>query len=602
MKWLVATVITLLVFVFSSFPVNAQASTYTVDYNFSFAPDSKENLDVKLQIHLKNLRSDLYINEFSLTFPPNFITGSIKAEDAEGPVEFVRQDIATGMKITFKFNEPNAQKAEHFLTLTYKLNDLFSNQGFVTEAILPLIQPDEHSKVNAELLLPPTFNSTMSIAKPVPSNIEGTRIVWDDVKVRTIYGVFGSSQLYKASLSYNLENTTVFTKIQQVVFPPDTLYQKVFINKLSEEPQRVFTDDDGNTIAEYQLEPKEKKKISLDVSIEVFAKAQESMREVVRTNFEKQKKYLLTEHDLWKVGSLTGDSRLKDIKDVRDVYRFVVNELSYSFDKIQKGNKRLGAKAVLERPSLAVCTEYTDLFVGLAREKGIFAREVQGYGYSTKQSIRPLSLVTDVLHAWPEFYEPAQNMWIQVDPTWEDTSGIDYFSGLDVNHIVFAIHGKSPVNPLPVGFYKTSASKDINIEIASERPKDNPRVSVTADFPKAITPYNYSEALVHVKNTGNTSFHDLRLNITSKYISAEEASIHVGFIAPYETKSIPVKLKAHSNSPSSDKLTLDFNGIEVFSQKVVIDESRPRSGTVLIFTGVGIMTLLLGSLIFRSHH
>ncbi len=602
MRWFFSILACLSLFLFSSLPTRAQTSTYTVDYNFTFTPDSNENLDVVLNVHLKNLRADLYINEFSLTFPKNFITGPISAQDGTGPIDFVRSENASGMKVTFKFSEPNAQRAEHFITISYKLNDLFSQQGFVTEVILPLIQPDENSKVQVELLLPPTFNDTLSISKPIPSLIEGTRIVWNDVKVRTIYGVFGSSQGYTTKLTYNLENTTVFSRIERIVLPPDTLYQKLYINSISPEPTKVFTDDDGNIIAEYMLEPREKKKILLDAYIEVFTKPQEELRETIKTRFELQKKYLLTEHDLWKLGSFSEDKRLDSIQNVRDVYRFVVDELSYSLDKVEKGNNRVGAEEVLKRPSLAVCTEFTDLFIALSREKGIYAREIQGYGFSNKHSIRPLSLVTDVLHAWPEFYEPAQNIWMQVDPTWEDTSGIDYFSGFDVNHIAFVIHGKSPVSPLPAGFYKTGVSKDISVSVASKSPLDKPRLSVSADIPKTISPQEFQEATVYVKNTGNSSFYTLRLNMNSKYITLDGGAINVGYLAPYESKEITIKLKARQNSQKVDEFVIEYDGIKLFSKNVLIDSSNNTNGFVFMLAGIGIIGILLGSLLMRSKH
>lgn len=602
MRWLFSILVCFVIFLSLSFPTHAQATTYTVDYNFVFTPDSKENLDVVLNVHLKNLRSDLYINEFSLTFPSNFISGPIIARDSNGPIDFVRSEIATGMKVTFKFGEPSAQKAEHFITISYKLDDLFSEQGFVTEAILPLIQPDESSKVNVELNLPPTFNETLSISKPIPSQIDGTRIVWNDVQVRTIYTVFGTSQIYNTKLTYNLKNSTVFSRVERIVLPPDTLYQRMYINSLSTEPDKVFTDDDGNVIAEYSLEPRESMKIDLNATIEVFAKPQEEMREVVKSRFEHQKKYLLTAHPLWQIDAFTNDKRLDVIKDVKGVYSFVVDELSYSFEKVEKGNKRIGAQEVLKRPSVAVCTEFTDLFIALSREKGIYAREIQGYGYSNKQNIRPLSLVTDILHAWPEFYEPAQNIWMQVDPTWEDTSGIDYFTGLDVNHIAFVIHGKSPTSPLPVGFYKTGISRDIDVSVATKRPENKPRLSVSADIPKSITTHEFQEAIIHVKNTGNSSFYNLRLNSTSKYITVEGGIIEVGFLAPYESKDIQVKLKARINSPKVDELLIEYDGIKLFSKNVLIDNKGKTNGLMYIFAGVGIMGLLLGSLFLRTKH
>ena len=88
--------------------------------------------------------------------------------------------------------------------------------------------------------------------------------------------------------------------------------------------------------------------------------------------------------------------------------------------------------------------EFTDLFIAIAREKGIYSREIQGYGFSLDQKLQPLSLSSDILHAWPEYYDTKTESWIAVDPTWENTSGINYFSSFDLNHIVFVIHGKKP--------------------------------------------------------------------------------------------------------------------------------------------------------------
>ena len=71
--------------------------------------------------------------------------------------------------------------------------------------------------------------------------------------------------------------------------------------------------------------------------------------------------------------------------------------------------------------------EFTDLFIAIAREKGIYSREIQGYGFLWIQKLQPLSLSSDILHAWPEYFDLKTENWVAVDPTWENTSGIDYF-------------------------------------------------------------------------------------------------------------------------------------------------------------------------------
>ncbi len=599
LKSIVGFIVAALFFLVVPVQINAQETSYSVDYVFRFTPDAGRNLRVELDINLKNARPELYINEFSLTFPKNFLAGDIIAEDVNGRIAYTQKDIATGQKITFTFSEPEQQKAEHFFTLKYTLNELFSQQGFVKEAILPLIQYDPNSKVTVELYLPLGFDDKISLSKPIPTVVEDSKIVWEDVRVRTIYAIFGQSQIYKAKLNYNLENKNIFKGTQRIALPPDTLYQRVFINSLDPKPDNVLLDEDGNYLAEYTLDAREKKKIVFDSYIEVFTRPQESMRPHIKNLFEKQQQYLLTDQQLWSVGGYVNNSKIQSLDSVKDIYGFVVNELSYSFDKISKDNRRLGASEVLKRPSLAVCTEFTDLFIGLAREKGIYAREIEGYGYSTKQSIRPLSLVTDVLHAWPEFYEPAQNIWIQVDPTWEDTSGIDYFSGLDVNHIVFAIHGKSTTEPLPAGFYKTEASKDIDISISSVRPEEKSHIAISTILPSKIPSSHYSEMDITVTNTGNSSIHALTLNPKSQFLTFDNPIIDLGFVAPYQTKTLKVKVKASNQGKESDTLTLFYNGSEVYATKVHIDTSDEPSGILYIIGGGVLLLLLAGFVIFK---
>src|SRR3989344_955019 len=102
--------------------------------------------------------------------------------------------------------------------------------------------------------------------------------------------------------------------------------------------------------------------------------------------------------------------------------------------------------------------EFTDSFIAIARAMGIPAREINGYAITTTESLKPISVTLksgDLLHAWPEFYDPKLG-WIQIDPTWGDTSNTDYFTKLDTNHFAFVIKGDKSDYPLPAGTYRTS--------------------------------------------------------------------------------------------------------------------------------------------------
>jgi len=143
----------------------------------------------------------------------------------------------------------------------------------------------------------------------------------------------------------------------------------------------------------------------------------------------------------------------------------VVNSLDYDFDVIQKDYvQRNGALKALNKEVPAACMEFTDLFITLARSAGIPARELNGYAINVYQNVSlPLSIKLksgDFLHSWPEYYDPNFG-WVPVDPTWGNTSQLDFFSKLDNSHFAFVIKGRDSEYPLPAGFYRTDDNKKL---------------------------------------------------------------------------------------------------------------------------------------------
>jgi hypothetical protein len=152
-------------------------------------------------------------------------------------------------------------------------------------------------------------------------------------------------------------------------------------------------------------------------------------------------------------------------------------------------------------PNTALCTEFTDLFITLCRIKGIPAREIEGFAYSNNTKIKPININTDILHAWPQYYDSSQKAWISVDPTWgKTTNGIDYFNDLDPNHFAFVFHGLDSQQPISPGGYKNNQNiKTINVEFAKNELKNDlypliiETVSKKFQIPKIkITNHNYS--------------------------------------------------------------------------------------------------------------
>ena len=151
------------------------------------------------------------------------------------------------------------------------------------------------------------------------------------------------------------------------------------------------------------------------------------------------------------------------------------------YDYTLSSNRRGALTALALQKGL--CTEFTDLFITLARAAGIPAREINGYAYTTDTRLRPLSLVTDVLHAWPQYWDTSREVWVSVDPTWaKTTGGVDYFHKLDFNHFAFAIHGQADDTPVFTGK---------NVKVSYSSYKDYPNTILTQHWenPLFILPF-----------------------------------------------------------------------------------------------------------------
>ncbi len=531
---------------------------YQVEY-FLTQNENKLNSKVKLTITIKNLRSDLYVKEFSIAFPNSFVTHGVRAYDDH--IELIPQISSTNLstKITMAFSNPNVgRNSVNNLYLEFNQDNLFTVSGNVWEIIIPTVDDKQESIYKIVVHLPENSNKKLSIAKPKPSQIIGNTIIWDNPSNRTIYATFGDTQYYKTELTYHLKNTELLPVYTDIAFPPDTLYQKIFVQSIQPQPAKVMIDSDGNYIGRYYLKPRESMPVVFTGVIGVYTQMRDQIAPLLKKNFASQNSYLLSESKYWKISDITKINTIASTP--KDIYNFVTNTLQYNYDKINSDNKRLGADAVLKHTNQAVCMEFTDLFVAIAREKGLYAREIEGYGFSQDAKLRPLSLASDVLHAWPEFYDSQSGNWISVDPTWENTSGIDYFSDFDLNHIVFAIHGKDPDYPLPAGTYKTEDSHDVVINATSAVPQEQADLQITDNvFNNKINDTQTYQAKITITNRGNTYLWEKPVAISSHNLQLSSSELEISPLAPYQSKTLTFAYKASVKNKYSDAdLTINF--------------------------------------------
>ncbi len=548
---------------------------YSVEYQLKDSGSALKTA-VSFKISITNLRSDVYVKKFTISFPKNFNISNLTASDDNGAITPTITVDQEKTRVDMEFTNPvTGKNSVNNFTLHFNQDNLFKINGNIWEVIIPTVkskQPDTIYKVVVDL--PPETKRKISISKPKPDLVlnlpDDNQITWNNVQTKTIYAVFGDKQYYRADLTYHIKNPNIYPVLTEVAFPPDTLYQKVYLNSISPKPTSVYTDRDGNFMGKYILAPSEIKTVNYSAVIEEDVLPRQDMLALSRSQIVNQKDYLLTAQKYWEITKNL--DKIKKIKTPSDDYYFVTSDLQYNFDKLVGSNARLGAEEVLSQPNNAVCLEFTDLFIAIARENGILSREIEGYGFSQDQSFRPISLNGDILHSWPEYYSSEANLWIPVDPTWENTSGIDYYKSFDLNHITFAIHGVSSTYPLPAGTYKTGSSRDVLITPASTVPSEAIRISLNnLTYSNKINTKTKNPLSFLVRNDGNTTLINLPVQIEGTGIEFANPNITVPELPPYGESTVKTQYTAiSSQNIQTANFSLKIAGQKLFTGNVSI--------------------------------
>ncbi|HEX8923322.1 MAG TPA: transglutaminase domain-containing protein, partial [Patescibacteria group bacterium] len=316
---------------------------------------------------------------------------------------------------------------------------------------------------------------------------------------KRILFAFGNFQLFDFDLKYFIDNSEKDPVDTEIAVPPTTGSQKVSFASIDPKPQNITVDSDGNWLAKYYLKPGQNLEITVKGQVKITSVDPKKTDDPPSADLIKEDKY-------WPVSDSSIALIAQNLNTPRQIYDYVVKTLNYNYN-FGSTVKRQGALEALLNPDTALCTEFTDLFVTLARAKGIPAREVEGFAYTNNPKIKPVNQGTDILHAWPQYYEHAKSRWISVDPTWEKTTnGIDYFSDLDLNHFAFVIHGHDSQYPSPPGSYKNNKDiKTVNINFATEELKSS-QVPPSLEFEK--TDFRQDPSLV-ISNTDINSIDNI---------------------------------------------------------------------------------------------
>lgn len=431
---------------------------YKVNYEVALSGDTTVTEDITLT----NQTDRYYPSAFSLTIGASNIK-NVEAYDSVGKLPVDVQNLGKKIRINVKFNNQQlvGVNKKYIWSLKFNTPDFAQAQGKIWQVSVPKIANEEDiNSYNLTLAVPVDFGDpTTMIPEPNKLFESGGKLnfVFDKAKLSEngILANFGSNQMFDYTLTYHLANDSVLPALAKLSLPSENEYQEVILENLDPKPENVFLDEDGNNVAFYKLDRKQNLEVKLKGLVKLYVKPNKRSRPL---SDEEKKKYL-SEQKYWDSNSPQIKDKLKEIfKDgepktviekARLINNLVVNLLQYDEGRLKSGEfQRLGGLTALSNPTKALCSEYTDLFISLARAAGIPSRQLVGYAYTANTEIRPLSLDGAVLHTWPEYYDDSLG-WLMIDPTWQSTTGgVDYFSKFDLNHFVLVTRGFSPISPI----------------------------------------------------------------------------------------------------------------------------------------------------------
>jgi hypothetical protein len=503
---------------FFFFPKAALANDdFEVNASVVYSLGNAGEADVTHKISIRNKKSEVYASDYTFNLG-GFEPTSLAVLDAKGkPLKYEKNEAENGesYKIIFEKATVGRDQVTTF-EIRYKNKSLATQTGEVWEISIPkLAEEDKFDSYDVELKIPTSFGQLAYVSpEPKTQNYLGNEINYEFSKEQLVQSgviiAFGKFQVYSFDIVYHLENPVNQKAPLEIAIPPDTAFQKMIYSSIDPLPQDISIDQDGNWLATYELAPHARLDVKAQGYIQTYAQRRDfpkSTKEILKLNTRAT--------EFWPSNESRVTSLAKIYNTPQKIYDFVSENLSYDYSRVKANAARLGALGALNSPESAICMEFTDTFIALARANNIPAREINGYAYTENEKLQPLSLVADVLHAWPEYWNSKEQVWVPIDPTWASTTGgIDYFNNFDMKHITFVIHGEDDTKPFAPGSYKLGPNpqKDVYVSLARlpEIRNSKPEISVET---KGSIPLLGSSTVISFYNPGPSALYNQEIKI-----------------------------------------------------------------------------------------
>jgi len=497
------------------FPKNVFAKSFDISTDINYEIEKSGTTKATHEIKITNNEEFIHSPSYKLILDVDGIEEMRVYSGSGESLPFTVNDLENeGKEIKVVFSERTVGKGNSTeFNLEYKTKKIAQRLGETWEINIPGMNTEVFEEFKASVTIPDTFEEA-SIIKPSKGVTKsGNKYIFSKNAINKSGAllILGEKEYFSLKLSYSLSNNNFFPLRTEIALPPETPYQEVILKDINPAPSNIHLDEDGNYLAEYQLKPGEKKTVNATVLVKTKSPGEYS-EELSDQEF---KKYTSPEDNWERTKEI--QQLAKKLNTPEKIYNYLITEFNYNYSRTASADHRLGANLALKEKNNVVCLEFTDLFVALARAAKIPARSVEGYAYTHNDSTRPLSLVQDVLHAWPEYYNAERRQWVMIDPTWGNTtSGIDYFNTFDISHITFVRKGLDSTYPIPAGGYKDEKEKQVVVNFLSpEEFKKDEKAEFSASQKNILNPLGKTAVIIRIKNTGNSPISNKKITVSN---------------------------------------------------------------------------------------
>jgi transglutaminase-like putative cysteine protease len=610
--------ISVLTFFHSVNMVHAQTSPFSVNYNILYNISKAGTATVSYDIKLVNLTPTTYASSYSIALTSTDATNISVVSSSGVNLPFTATKGSNATSILTKFpNSVYGYGTYQEWTINFTTNQISKMQGNLMNIMIPGFQQKSLiSQVNTEIEVPSSLGSINFASPQFPkigtsgSNTTYTYDSQQSYSSRGILLILGNYQIYKFKFHYKLQNPNFFSKQSyKIVVPADYKTQSVIFSKISPQPTKTYIDSDGNYIVEYVLPPRASFTTTIQGEAKVFStynffKNALSPKKYLSKNdikiYTSSQPYWQTTNTYIKnlaASIVKGDTTT--LQKAQSIENYVAGKLVYNQKAIfDPQRKRLGAIVALEEPNNAICQEYVDVFIALARADGIPSRMIAGYGDPPDINVNPLP--PDILHAWVQFYTPSFG-WVTADPTWQSTSGgFNFFGNIGSDHLILARYGHSSVNPpLILSFVREkNPQNNINIEAVNASFVVHPNFSLTVLNENSLISGFKNILDISIKNTGNQVLrgHDITVS-SNQGVTIGKINISNNAIFPGSSEIIKIPIKT-ANYFSSGTKEININATFYTYHKKTVNE---KINSLLTFSPLfvsGIVPWILIIIIF----